>query len=176
VQEVASELTTSAVKDPPHMRPDWTLDRELIEGVELYEVRNVVTGNGVTVEAWRPAWTAGLATLAQIVHVTLRPGAISAWHLHRLRYDGVFVVGGSLRVVLFDARRDSATNGQVDVFSLSHVRPMLVTIPPAVWHGVQVLGSEHARFVNCFDRPYDHDDPDEWRLPADSSEVPYRFS
>jgi len=157
------------------MRPDWTVQRELIDGVEIREVRNVVTGNGVVVEPWRSSWGTSLRALEQITHVTFRPGAISAWHLHRLRFDGVFVVGGAIRLVLFDARRDSPTNGQVDVFTLSHVRPTLAVIPPAVWHGVQALGNDPACFVNSFDRAYDFDDPDEWRLPVESEEVPYRF-
>ena len=42
-------------------------------------------------------------------------------------------------------------------------------------HGVQTLGAEPACFVNSFDHAYDYDDPDEWRLPFDTEEIPYRF-
>jgi dTDP-4-dehydrorhamnose 3,5-epimerase len=53
---------------------------------------------------------------------------------------------------------------------------MLVAVPPCVWHGVQNLSREVSCFVNMFDRPYDYSNPDEWRLPADSPDVPYRFT
>jgi dTDP-4-dehydrorhamnose 3,5-epimerase len=170
------ELTTAAHKDSAHMTTDWQERRELIAGVSLREVRNVVTGNGVTTEVWRREWPSGLGDLNQLIHVRLRPSAVSAWHLHRQRQDGIFVVGGMMRVVLFDPRRHSATAGKLDVLHLSHVRPTLVVVPPSVWHGVQVLGNEPACFINCFDRAYDYDDPDEWRLPPDTDEIPYRFA
>ena len=72
-----------------------------------------------------------------MTHVALRAQAISAWHQHRRRWDFLFAAGGHLRVVLFDLREDSATRGQVNVLNLSPYRPMLVSIPPFVWHGVQ---------------------------------------
>jgi dTDP-4-dehydrorhamnose 3,5-epimerase len=55
------------------------------------------------------------------------------------------------------------------------MRPTLVVIPPGVWHGLQVLSAEAATFVNFFDRAYDYSDPDDWRLPLDSPEIPYAF-
>jgi hypothetical protein len=29
--------------------------------------------------------------------------------------------------------------------------------------------------VNYFDLQYDYTDPDDWRLPPDTDEIPYRF-
>ena len=66
--------------------------------------------------------------------------------------------------------------GQVDVFHLSPARPMLLAVPPWVWHGVQNLSNDVSTFVNMFDRPYAYDDPDEWRLQADTPDIPFRFS
>ena len=82
------------------------------------------------------------------------------------------VIGGIfiLPFVIF-----SATAGQLDVFHLSPARPQLLAVPPWVWHGVQNLAGGVSSFVNMFDRPYDYDDPDEWRLPPDSQEIPYSF-
>jgi dTDP-4-dehydrorhamnose 3,5-epimerase len=176
VSEQAFEITASAVKDGPTTTSARRDGPSTIHGVEHHELPSVATRSGVTIEAYRGSWSAAMSSLAEFVHVTFRPGAISAWHLHRLRCDGVFVLAGTMRLVLFDARRASPTKGLVDVLELSPSRPALVVIPPAVWHGVQALGAEPMTFLNCFDRAYDHDDPDEWRLPPDSDEVPYRFS
>jgi dTDP-4-dehydrorhamnose 3,5-epimerase len=167
---------TAARKDAAHIDREWVVDRQLIEGVRCREVRNVVTANGTTTELYRPDWDIVDGTVQQAIHVTLRGRAISAWHQHRNRWDFLFVVGGHVRVVLFDPREDSTTLGQVDVFHLSPYRPMLLAIPPFVWHGVENLSTDVSCFVNLFDKPYDYDDPDEWRLPADTSEIPYRFS
>lgn len=163
-------------KDAAHIDRDWVVQARLIEGVRVREVRNVVTANGVTTELYRPDWGIVEGTVRQVIHVALRHGAVSAWHQHRQRWDFLFVVSGHLRVVLSDPRETSPTRGQVDVFHLSPARPMLVAVPPWVWHGVQNLADGPSCFVNMFDRPYDYADPDEWRLPPDSAEIAYRFT
>jgi dTDP-4-dehydrorhamnose 3,5-epimerase len=167
---------TSARKDAAHIDKDWVVDRKLIEGVQAREVRNIVTANSVTTEIYRPDWDIVDGEVQQVIHVDLRGGAISAWHQHRGRWDYIFVVGGHLRVVLYDPRPDSRTHGQVDVFHLSPARPMLLAVPPSVWHGVQNLSLDVSSFVNLFNLPYDYNNPDEWRLPPDTEEIPYSFS
>jgi dTDP-4-dehydrorhamnose 3,5-epimerase len=166
----------TAQKDDAHIDRDWVLARELIDGVVCREVRNVVTANGVMTELYRPDWGVVEGTVRQAIHVALRGGAISAWHQHRGRSDFLFPLSGHLRLVLFDPRDDSPTHGQVDVLHLSPYRPMLVAVPPFIWHGLQNLSTDVSSFVNFFDQPYDYGDPDEWRLPADTAEIPYRFS
>lgn len=166
---------TAARKDAAHIDKDWVVQRRLIDGVQVREVRNIVTANGVTTELYRPDWNIVEGSIQQAIHVALRAHAISAWHQHQHRWDYVFVVGGHVRVVLHDPREESPTREQVDVFHLSPARPQLVAIPPGVWHGVQNLAADVSTFVNLFNRPYDYDNPDEWRLPPDSPDIPYRF-
>ena len=158
------------------MSSDWVVDRDLIQGVAVREVRNVVTANGITTELYRPDWGIVDGEVRQAIHVALRERALSAWHLHRHRWDYLFVVDGHLRVVLHDPREDSPTRGQVDVFHLSIARPQLLAVPPGVWHGVQNLAGGTSCFVNLFNEPYDYEDPDEWRLPPDTADIPYTFS
>lgn len=154
---------------------DWTVLRELIDGVRLKEVRNVPKGNGTVTEIYRRDWDLDTADVDQAFQVTLVPGAISAWHVHRLTTDRLFVNAGMMRVVLYDARESSATFGRVNEFLLGSARPGLVVVPPGVWHGVQVIGSEPASLLNIVDLAYRYDDPDHWELPWDTERIPYRF-
>ena len=170
-----NDVTGQGRKDAAHMGRDWVVDRRLIEGVKVREVRSVVTANSVTTEFYRPDWGVVEGEVRQAIHVALRGNAISAWHQHRSRWDFIFAIGGHLRIVLHDPRADSPTRGQTDVFHLSPARPQLLAVPPWVWHGVQNLSTDVSSFVNLFDAPYDYDDPDEWRLPPDSDEIPYKF-
>jgi dTDP-4-dehydrorhamnose 3,5-epimerase len=166
---------SSARKDPHHITPEWELVGEHIDGVAVREVKHVVTRNGLTTEVFRKDWELTREVM-HVVHVLLRPETISAWHKHEHQTDHVFVVGGMLRIVLYDDRDGSPTHGKVDVFNVSHARPMLLVIPPGVWHGIQNVWHEPSMFVNYFDRAYSYEDPDEWRLPQDSDEIPYRFA
>src|SRR4051794_28465585 len=79
--------TSSSTKDERHISSDWELLGERIDGVRLREVRHVVTGNGQTTELFRQDWGVATGEVAQIIHVTLHPGAISAWHMHRQKTD-----------------------------------------------------------------------------------------
>lgn len=168
-------MLPGAEKDPPRITPDWELRHGLIAGVRVKEVRNVVARNGVTTEIYRTDWGVGQGAVDQIIQVSLRGGALSAWHCHRQQTDHIFVTRGAIKLVLFDDRDGSPTRGKVDEFHLDLARPMLVVIPPGIWHGLQNLAAETGTFVNIFDRAYRYDDPDEWRLPPDSPAIPYRF-
>ena len=165
----------SAIKDEQNVTEDWTRLREGIAGVKLHEIPNLVTRNGVMTEILRADWGVAEGTIEQMIYVALRGGAISAWHMHLLKTDHLMVVSGAIKAVLFDNREDSPTNGRLEVFHLSPMRPTLVVIPPGVWHGLHSLEATPSAFVNFFDRSYDPKDPDDWRLPLDSEEIPYRF-
>lgn len=167
----------SGEKDAQRVTRSWDTLEGHLDGVTVHEVKNIVTRNGHTTELFREDWQLiSGGSVKHMIHVALRDKAVSAWHLHKLQTDHIFVVSGMVRLVLFDSRSDSSTRGQVEVMNLSPMRPSLVVIPPAIWHGLQNLLGEESSFINFFDREYVYEDPDEWRLPADSSEVPYRFA
>lgn len=162
-------------KDDHRITPDWDMVADHIDGVRVKEVRNVVTGNGHTTEMYRPDWGIVDHEVRHIIHVEFRGEAISTWHKHELQTDHIFVVSGMFKIVLFDGREGSPTKGKVDVFHASLMRPTLLVIPPGVWHALQNLSTGTSSLVNFFDRAYDYADPDVYRLPADTPEIPYRF-
>lgn len=168
-------MVKSARKDTPTVSPSHALLRRYPEGVEVHEVRNIVTRNGLTTEVYRSDWGTSPTLPQQAIFVTLHAGAVSAWHMHQRQHDQIFVVGGALKLVLFDAREASFTKGQVCELFLDRARPCLVSFPPGIWHGLAATGDSAASFVNFFSALYAHDDPDEWRLPLDTPEIPYRF-
>jgi dTDP-4-dehydrorhamnose 3,5-epimerase len=164
-----------ALQDGQSVTSDWTsVGRTLIEGVHMIEIRSVPKRSGVLTEVFRPEWLSN-HTVAHVFQVALAPGSVSAWHAHREATDRIFVSAGSITLALYDARDGSSTRGLVNEFFLTIARPQLVVIPPGVWHGLVVTGSAQAIVLNLVDRPYRYQDPDHWRLPADTGEIPYRF-
>jgi dTDP-4-dehydrorhamnose 3,5-epimerase len=164
-------------KDEPHIAPDGTLRATRIAGVVVHEGGNIITRNGHTTELFSSPWDLPVDCVRHVIHVSLRPAAISAWHMHERQTDQIIAVDGMLKLVLHDPRDDSPTNGQTDVFHLSPMRPTLVLIPPGVWHGIQNMNAaSFSSFINLFDRPYEHDSPDEWRLPLRNDVIPFDFT
>jgi dTDP-4-dehydrorhamnose 3,5-epimerase len=54
-------------------------------------------------------------------------------------------------------------------------RPAFLVVPTGVWHGLQNIGTTDALMLNFPTLPYDYADPDHWRLPFDSPEIPYTW-
>jgi dTDP-4-dehydrorhamnose 3,5-epimerase len=164
-----------AVRDGQSVTADWApVGRALIEGVDIVEIRSVPKRAGALTEIFRPEWTSN-SKLGQVFQVALAPGSLSAWHAHREATDRIFVSLGSITLALYDPREGSKTRGMVNELFLTIARPQLVVIPPGVWHGLIVTGNSPAIVLNLVDRPYQYKDPDHWRLPSDTAEIPYRF-
>ena len=165
-----------AKRDAQSITRDWQPLQPLIEGVVVREVHNVIKDNGRLTEIWRADWGLDPASVAQVFQVVLEPGGVSAWHVHQQATDRLFANHGQLKIVLFDARTGSATERRINVFRCGMARPMLVVVPPGVWHGVQNIGASPASLLNLPDRAYAYEAPDHWRLPWDTDRIPYSFA
>ena len=111
----------------------------------------------------------------QVFQVLLQPNGLSAWHAHAVTTDRLFVNHGQIKIVLYDARPQSPTHGVINEYRLGTVRPALLVVPPQVWHGVQNLSHEPSLLLNLVDEAYRYEDPDHWRLPPDTDQIPYSF-
>lgn len=168
-------LIEGCTKDERSIASDWEPLRELIEGVKVKEIKNVPKENGFLTEIFRADWALDAGEVGQVFQVNLFPGGISAWHAHQFSTDRLFASLGLMKVVLFDARSSSPTHRLINEFRLGLMRPTLIVVPPGVWHGVQNISKESGCLINLVDRAYAYEDPDHWRLPFDSTEIPYSF-
>ena len=115
------------------------------------------------------------------VYITgCRRGVAKGWHYHKEQTDHFVCVGGSALVVLYDGRDGSPTRGMVQEFILTsppcqEPAPLLLKIPPLVLHGFTASGCEEARIINIPTQPYLRANPDEYRTPWNSPDVPYRW-
>ncbi|MFQ5719024.1 MAG: dTDP-4-dehydrorhamnose 3,5-epimerase family protein [Acidobacteriota bacterium] len=112
----------------------------------------------------------------QVYATAVWPGVIKGWHYHRRQWDHFAVVSGTVKLVLFDRREDSATRGQVMEMYPGVHHPVLVAIPPEVAHGFKGVGTSEAIVINVPDQPYDPADPDEYRIDPTGEQIPYDWS
>lgn len=168
-------MLTGAERRTQSVTAEWEILRDLVHGVQLKEVRHVPKANGYVTELFRRDWGLDGGEVDQVFQVSLDPGTVSAWHMHRNTTDRLFASQGSLLIVLYDARRHSPSYGRINELRLGTVRPALVSVPPGVWHGVQNTGATPAALINVVDRAYAYDAPDHWALPADTEQIPYSF-
>ncbi|MEO5701844.1 MAG: dTDP-4-dehydrorhamnose 3,5-epimerase [Casimicrobiaceae bacterium] len=169
-------MLASAKKDLQLIDDRWQLLDERIAGVHVHEVLHVPRNHGVITELYRPEWDPTGLPVVHAYQSRLYPGAIGAWSCHARTIDRLFVNQGSLKIVLFDGREDSKTAGRVHELYAGDARPALVIVPVGVWHGLQNLGDSDALVLNFPTNAYDYADPDHYRLPVDTPEIPYTWS
>lgn len=101
------------------------------------------------------------------------PEVTRAWHYHKLQTDMWVCVKGMVKVGLYDARPDSPTKGESQVVYIGENNPMLLKIPVGVYHGYKTVGVEPSLLINFPTKPYNAAEPDEYRVPFDSPEIPF---
>jgi dTDP-4-dehydrorhamnose 3,5-epimerase len=109
-------------------------------------------------------------------HVTVRPGRIKGWGMHRTQGDRHYAFAGEGRMVLYDGREDSPTHGEIAQVHFSEVSRGVVYIPPGVWHAAHNTGERDWQIINFPTRPYNSDEPDKYRIDPHSGEIPFDFS
>ena len=101
------------------------------------------------------------------------PGVVKGWHYHKKQTDNFTCVHGMMKVVLYDARKNSQTKGNIMELFVGEKNPILISVPPEIYHGFKCVGTESAYFLNVPTLHYDYNNPDEYRLPPDTDEIPY---
>jgi dTDP-4-dehydrorhamnose 3,5-epimerase len=144
----------------------------VIEGVSVHPLVSHVDARGSLTELLRSDWPEFVGFGQALLTVNL-PGVIRAWHWHARQTDAIIVVSGEVKVGLYDARDGSTTGGTVEEHVATGSDPVVIFVPPGVWHGYKTIGPVPAMILNCPDRVYDHADPDEGRAAHDAKEVPY---
>ena len=148
---------------------------QTIEGVRTKTLKVIPDGRGRLMEMLR-ADDDIFVKFGQVYLTTTLPGVVKGWHYHKKQTDNVVCVYGMIRLGLYDGREDSPTFGQVNEFYLGVHNPMLVQIPPQIYHGWKCVSLEEALIVNTVTEPYDYRDPDEYRLDPHDNHIPLDWS
>ena len=145
-----------------------------IDGVVVKPLRVIPDDRGRLMEILRsddPLF----AGFGQVYMTTTYPGVVKAWHMHRAQTDHMVALLGMFRLALFDAREGSPTRGTLQEVHMGEYNPVLVVIPPGVYHGWTCVSEREGMVVNLPDRLYNYADPDEFRLPYDTPDIPYSW-
>lgn len=168
-------MSDQVLQDPQSVTTDGERVQKLPEGVTFHEVKTQLDERGSLCEMYDPRWGWHKDPLLYAYFITIRPGVIKGWAMHKLHEDRYFIQFGDMEVVLYDARPESPTYELVSTVVLSEYRRRLMNIPTGVWHAVRNIGIKDVVLANFPSKPYDHENPDKYRLPLDNDKIPYKF-
>jgi len=148
---------------------------KLIEGVQVKPLKVIADERGYLMEMMRcddPFFQRYGQSYVSVAY----PGVVKGWHYHKVQTDHFVIVKGMMKVVLYDDREGSPTRGTINEFFMGEKNPILITIPPGVWHGMKGIGTEPAMLVNTPTEPYRYDKPDEYRTDPHKNDIPYDWA
>lgn len=144
----------------------------MIEGVKIKRLKPNCDERGFLMEILR--CDEEMFERFGLVYVSMNyPGVVRAWHYHKLQTDFFCVVKGMAKVVIYDIREGSTTNGEVNEFFMGEHAPSIVRIPVGVMHGYKTVGMESCLLLNFPTVPHNKEKPDEYRVDPHDNDIPY---
>ncbi len=173
--DLLQHTLSQAVRDEQTVTPAGEHTGTRIHGMTTRELITHADERGSLVEMFDLRWEWHPDPLVSAYAITDRPGYAKGWNLHKLHEDRYMILQGEMELVLYDVRPDSPTRGQVCKVMLSEYCRRLVNVPANVWHADHNVGTKDVLLVNFPTTPYNHANPDKYRLPLDTPLIPYSF-
>ncbi len=126
-----------------------------IDGVRVIELARHEDARGHLIETLRQDELPQKIDIAMSYVSFTLPGKSRGPHEHREQTDLFAFTGpGSLKLVLWDNRRESPTYGKMSEHTLGDRKPATVIVPPGVVHAYVNVSDEPAMVINYPDRLY----------------------
>lgn len=137
----------------------------MIEGVRIVERRKFCDERG-TVSHMLKCNDKEFKQFGEIYFSSIHPGAIKAWHVHKKMTLNYVCIVGNIKLVLYDDRNKSKTNGEVMELFIGEENYCLVQIPPGVYNGFKAVGNKTAIVANCSTHLYEDGEMKRWTFDA----------
>ncbi len=151
-----------------------TSGNRTIDGVRVKRLRVIPDERGRLMEVLRSDDEI-FVRFGQVYVTTAYPGVVKGWHYHKKQTDNMTVVDGMMKIVLYDSRDESSTKGVVNEFFVGTHDPLLIQIPPFVFHGFKCIGEREAIVINIPTDVYSYEEPDEYRVHPHDNDIPYSW-
>ncbi len=148
--------------------------KRMIQDVQTRPLTPYLDERGYLMECLRSDWDV-FEKFGQAYITVCFPEVVKAWHFHKLQDDNFICICGNAKVVLYDDRKGSTTNGVVNEFFMGEKNPILLHIPKYVWHGFKAIGHEKTVILNVPTNTYNYQEPDEFRRPFNDENIPYNW-
>jgi dTDP-4-dehydrorhamnose 3,5-epimerase len=144
-----------------------------IEGVIVQQLKQIADDRGAVLHMLRSD-SPLFEKFGEVYFSEINPTIIKAWKLHTKLTQNISVPTGKIRLVIYDNRPSSSTQGNIAEYKIGrHGNYCLVHIPPMLWYGFQSLDTQTSLIANCTNLA--HDPSEAQSMPSDSDEIPYQW-
>ena len=145
----------------------------MIHGVKVIPLRQIAVERGKIMHMMK-ATDPHFENFGEIYFSCAWPDAVKAWHVHKSMTINNTVICGRAKLVIFDCRPASPTNGELMELFIGEDNYSLVQIPPGLANGYKAYGDKMVILANCATEPHD---PDEMiRIDPFDNDIPYDWN
>lgn len=145
----------------------------MIDGVLVHPLKQIADERGKIMHMMR-SHDPHFEKFGEIYFSVVYPGVIKGWHLHSEMVLNYAAVSGTIKMVLYDDRKDSPTYQEVQEIFLGEANYVLVRVPPGVWNGFKGVGVAPAIVANCATMA--HDPQEISRMDPFENHIPYDWA
>jgi dTDP-4-dehydrorhamnose 3,5-epimerase len=145
----------------------------MIDGVKIVPLRQIVDERGKIMHMLKTTDPHFLG-FGEIYFSCAWPGTIKAWHIHQTMTVNNAVISGRAKLVMYDLRKNSTTQGKLQEVFLGEDNYYLVQIPPGIANGYKAYGDKMVILANCGTES--HDPKEMLRLDPFTPEIPYDWA
>jgi dTDP-4-dehydrorhamnose 3,5-epimerase len=129
----------------------------MIQGVQVSQRRIIPDDRGKILHIMKSSDSL-FSSFGEVYCSTVYPGVVKGWHLHKKMTLNYVALKGNIKFVLYDARPESTTYGQIQEIFMGENQYVMVKVPPMIWNGFTCIGNEEAFVINFTDIPHDPDE------------------
>ena len=147
---------------------------KMIDGVKVKNLRTIPDDRGRLMEILRNDDEI-YQKFGQVYMTTVYPGVVKAWHYHKIQSDNIVVLSGMAKIALYDARENSPTYKTANEFYMGIHNPILLHVPPYIYHGFENITDSEILILNIPDEVYNYENPDEHRVDPFNNDIPVKW-
>lgn len=135
----------------------------MMEGVQKTPLKQIGDERGKIMHMVR-ASDPDFDRFGEVYFSWINAGVVKGWHKHQVTTVNLAVPVGRVKIVIFDDRPESKTEGQFQEFILGPDCYDLLRISPGLWYGFACLAPEPSMIANCATHPHDPDEKETCEL------------
>ena len=145
----------------------------MIDGVKIVPLKQILDERGKIMHMLKET-DPHFIRFGEIYFSCAWPGVVKGWHVHQRMTVNNAVIVGRAKLVLYDGRGGSSTNGELMELFIGEDNYCLVQIPPGITNGYKAYGDKLVIMVNCATEA--HDPQEIIYVDPFNNEIPYDWT
>ncbi|MEK6826507.1 MAG: dTDP-4-dehydrorhamnose 3,5-epimerase family protein [Nanoarchaeota archaeon] len=123
-----------------------------MEGIEFKQIKIFANDQGYLFETVRKDDKIFTGEFGQVLVSVLYPGVIKGLHKHQFQTDYTTCIKENIKYCVV---KEKDGKPEIETYIIGEKNPVVIKVPPGIWHGYSPLGGKEAIVLHLMDKTYD---------------------